>query len=107
MKVTRVEDAFVVMSDANFTGRRLYSSPSAALIHMTVNPGRGIPPHAADADMAFFVIKGIGLFSLGAEEVVAEAGALVEGPAGVPHGIENIGEGPLVLFVVKTPVPRA
>jgi mannose-6-phosphate isomerase-like protein (cupin superfamily) len=107
MKVTRIEDAFVVMNDASFTGRRLFSSPAATLIHMTVNPGRGVPPHAADDDMAFFVIKGIGLFSLGGEEVVAEAGALVEGPAGLPHGIENIGEGPLEIFAVKTPIAEA
>jgi hypothetical protein len=53
MKVTKVEDGFVVMSDESFTGRRLYDSPRATLIHMTIHPGRAIEPHAANADMRF------------------------------------------------------
>jgi mannose-6-phosphate isomerase-like protein (cupin superfamily) len=101
MKVTRLEDAQVVMSNENFTGRRLHAFPFATLIHMAVNPGRGIEPHAADVDMGFFVVRGIGLFSVGSEEAVAEAGAFVESPAGLPHGISNIGEGRLELVAVK------
>jgi mannose-6-phosphate isomerase-like protein (cupin superfamily) len=111
MKTTRLEDAPIVMSNEDFTGRRLHAFPSATLIHMTVNPGRGIEPHAADADMGFFVVRGIGLFRIGSEEAVAEAGAFVESPALIPHGIMNLGEGPLDLLVVKAsgsalPTPR-
>lgn len=111
MNVTRVEDAPIVMSNEDFTGRRLHAFPSATLIHMTVNPGRGIEPHAADAGMGFYVVRGIGLFRIGSEEAVAEAGAFVESPAGLPHGIANLGEGPLDLLVVKVsasapPAPR-
>jgi mannose-6-phosphate isomerase-like protein (cupin superfamily) len=101
MRITRLEDAPIVMSNDDFTGRRLYAFPSATLIHMTVNPGRGIEPHSADAGMGFYVVRGIGLFSIGSEEGVAEAGAFVESPAGIPHGIANLGEGPLDLLVVK------
>ena len=46
MKVTRLEDAAIVMSNENFTGRRLHAFPFATLIHIAVNPGRGIEPHA-------------------------------------------------------------
>jgi mannose-6-phosphate isomerase-like protein (cupin superfamily) len=101
MKVTRLEDAPVVMSNEDFTGRRLRAFPSATLIHMTVNPGRGVEPHAAEVDMGFYVVRGIGLFRIGDEEAVAESGAFVESPALIPHGISNIGNGPLELVVVK------
>jgi mannose-6-phosphate isomerase-like protein (cupin superfamily) len=101
MKVTRLEEAEVIMSNENFIGRRVHAFPSAALIHMTVHPGRRVEPHAADVDMGFFVVRGIGFFSIGDEEAVAEQGAFVESPAGVVHGISNIGDGPLELVVVK------
>ena len=101
MQVIRLEEADVVMSNENFIGRRLHAFPSAALIHMTVHPGRRVEPHAADVDMGFFVVRGIGLFGIGDAEAVAEAGAFVESPAGIPHGISNIGDEPLELVVVK------
>jgi mannose-6-phosphate isomerase-like protein (cupin superfamily) len=111
MNITRLEDAPILMSNDDFTGRRLHAFPSAALIHMTVNPDRRVEPHAADLDMGFFVVRGLGLFRIGDEEAVAESGAFVESPAGVPHGISNIGNGPLELVVVKAsasalPTPR-
>jgi mannose-6-phosphate isomerase-like protein (cupin superfamily) len=101
MKVTRLEEAPIVMSNEDFTGRRLHAFPFAALIHMAVNPGRRIEPHAAEVDMGFFVVRGIGLFRIGGEEAVAEAGAFVESPAGLPHGISNLGDETLELVAVK------
>lgn len=101
MRTTRIDEGAIVMSDERMTGRRLYASPAAAIIHMTVNPGQEVLPHSADVDMEFFVIAGRGRFSVGGESAAAEPGTLVESPAGIPHGIANVGEGPLELLAFK------
>lgn len=101
MKVTHLEEGAVVMSDERMTGRRLYSSEAATVIHMTINPGKEILPHAADVDMEFFVIAGEGAFSVGDESAPAGPGSLVESPAGIAHGISNVGEKPLLLLAIK------
>jgi mannose-6-phosphate isomerase-like protein (cupin superfamily) len=101
MRTTRLDEGFVVMSDGSMTGRRLYASSAIAVIHMTINPDREVAPHSAEVDMEFFVIAGTGRFSVGDEAIVAGSGTLVESPAGVPHGIANVGEGPLELLAIK------
>jgi mannose-6-phosphate isomerase-like protein (cupin superfamily) len=101
MKTTRLEDGFVVMSDRNMTGRRLYASAEATIIHMTINPGGAVEPHSAEVDMEFFVLSGEGRFLVGEDSVLAGPGTLVESPAGIPHGIANVGEEPLLLLAVK------
>ena len=101
MKVTSLDEAAIVMQDSRFTGRRLYASDGATIIHMTIHPGQEIAPHAADVDMEFFVIAGTGRFSVGGELADAESGTLVESPADIPHGIANAGPTPLELLAVK------
>jgi mannose-6-phosphate isomerase-like protein (cupin superfamily) len=101
MKVTKVEDGFVAMSDGSFTGRRLYDSPQATLIHMAIRPGKAIESHAASVDMEFFVLEGRGLFIVGDESAEAGPGALVESPKDVPHGIRNVGPGELLVLAIK------
>ena len=101
VKTTRLEDGFVVMSDANMTGLRLFASSEVTIIHMTIHPGAEVKPHAADVNMEFFVIEGQGRFSVGDDAVLAEPGTLVESPANIPHGIVNAGEEPLVLLAIK------
>jgi mannose-6-phosphate isomerase-like protein (cupin superfamily) len=106
MKATRLEEGFLVMSDESMTGRRLYSSATVTVIHMTVNIGREIAPHSADVDMEFFVIAGRGRFSVGDEELIAEKGTLVESPGKIPHGIANIGNESLELLAIKNESAR-
>lgn len=101
MKTTRLDEAFVVMSDERMTGRRLYASPAAVIVHMTVHPGREVEPHSADVDLELFVISGKGRFSVGDEYATAGPGVLIECPADIPHGIANTGDLPLELLVVK------
>jgi mannose-6-phosphate isomerase-like protein (cupin superfamily) len=101
MKATYIEEGAVVMSDENMTGRRLYASAEAAVIHILVRPGREIAPHAAALDMEFFVLEGRGLFSVGEESLEAGPGTLVESPKDIPHGIRNPGPGPLRVLAIK------
>jgi mannose-6-phosphate isomerase-like protein (cupin superfamily) len=101
MRVTKAEDGVLVMRDGNMTGMRLYASPQAEVIHITVNPGRAIEPHAAKVDMEFYVLEGRGLFSVGDESASAGPGELVESPRDIPHGIRNPGPGALRVIAIK------
>jgi quercetin dioxygenase-like cupin family protein len=105
MRITKIEEGFVVMNDEAFTGRRLYDSAATTVIHMTVNPGRSIEPHAAPMDMEFYVLEGRGIFSVGEETADAGPGALVESPKDIPHGIRNPGPGSLRLLAIKNGRP--
>lgn len=101
MRITRLEEAQIVMSDERMTGRRLYASEAATLIHITLYPGQEIAPHATEVDMEFFVISGHGRFTIGSESADAGPGMLVESPATIPHGIANPGPSPLELLAIK------
>lgn len=50
------------------------------------------------ADEGSIVMSG---FDIGGETAIAEAGSLVESPSGIPHGIRNLGPGPLRLLAIK------
>lgn len=55
------------------------------------------------ADKFYYVLEGRGRFTVGDEEREAEAGALVIAPAGVPHGVMNIGDTRLSLLIAIAP----
>ncbi len=55
------------------------------------------------ADKFYFVLEGNGQFTVGDEDREASAGTLVIAPAGVPHGVANVGEGRLSLLVGIAP----
>jgi mannose-6-phosphate isomerase-like protein (cupin superfamily) len=101
MRITRIEEGFSVMEDEDMAGKRLYASPGATIIHITIHPGRAIEPHATPVDMEFFVLEGRGLFTIGGEEAEAGQGSLVEGPKNLVHGIRNLGEAPLRVLAIK------
>ncbi|MDQ3668606.1 MAG: cupin domain-containing protein [Acidobacteriota bacterium] len=58
------------------------------------------------ADKFYFVLEGEGKFTVGSEERNATAGALVFAPAGVEHGVTNMGGERLSLLVAIAPGPK-
>ena len=72
-----------------------------------VAPRQAQKPHIHDAhDKVYYVLKGAGRFSLaGREENLQEGEALVA-PAGVEHGLENVGPDPLLILVMVAPPPK-
>ena len=72
-----------------------------------LDPEQVQPVHDhVDQDKAYLVMEGRGLFTIG--EVVREAGPgeIVWAAAGVSHGVENQGEGRLILIVLIAPPPK-
>ena len=72
-----------------------------------LEPGQAQKVHAHDgADKFYFVLEGRGKFAVGDEEKEAGAGTLVVAPAGIPHGVTNIGDERLSLLVAIAPPPQ-
>ncbi len=71
-------------------------------------PGQAHAPHAhAGVDKLYAVVEGRGAFSVGARVEEVEAGGLVFAPAGVAHGVQNLGPGRLLVLAVMGPPPKA
>jgi mannose-6-phosphate isomerase-like protein (cupin superfamily) len=66
------------------------------------NQTQAVHAHAG-ADKFYFVLTGRGSFTVGAEEKTVESGAIVVAPAGIPHGVTNIGGERLSLLVAIAP----
>ena len=64
----------------------------------------GVPPHIHDAhDEYFYILDGRLTLWAGDAEVVADAGAVVAAPRGVPHGYRNNTERPATALCLYTP----
>jgi len=69
-----------------------------------LEPNQTQPIHAhAGADKFYLVLSGVGKFSVGEEERTVEQGTVVIAPAGVPHGVTNIGADRLSLLIGIAP----
>lgn len=71
-----------------------------------LEPGQVQTPHTHDdQDKFYYVVAGHGRFTLAGTDVSAAAGEVVWSPAGLLHGVENIGDGRLTLLVGIAPAP--
>jgi len=69
-----------------------------------LEPNQTQPVHAhAGADKFYFVLSGVGKFSVGEDERIVDSGTLVIAPAGVPHGVTNTGTERLSLLIGIAP----
>jgi mannose-6-phosphate isomerase-like protein (cupin superfamily) len=69
-------------------------------------PGQEQKPHShADQDKIYFVLEGSGRAMVGGRQETLEPGDAVVAPAGVDHGLANVGTTPLLALVVVTPPP--
>lgn len=107
MKTTVIEQGRILKDDSGVLARAVYSAPEAMIVHIAVQPGGFVAPHATPVDMEFFVIEGRGIFSLGEESVEAGEGTLIPSPKGIPHGMRNLGPGVLRVMAVKNPRPES
>ncbi len=59
----------------------------------------------ADQDKFYYVIEGVGQFTVGDTVTEVGPGGVVWAEAGVPHGVENGGSARLVIFMGIAPSP--
>lgn len=106
MKSKRIEEGKIIKDDSGVVARAIYSAPEAMIVHIDISPGGIVKPHVTPIDMEYFVLEGRGLFLLGEEAMEAGPGVLIPNPRGIPHGIKNLGPGPLRVLAVKNPRPE-
>ncbi|HEY8384548.1 MAG TPA: cupin domain-containing protein [Microvirga sp.] len=75
-------------------GRRIGAGVTV-LFYATDEIGAGPRLHVHPYDEIFIVREGRALFTVGEDRFECEAGAIVFGPAGIPHMFKNLGPGRL------------
>jgi mannose-6-phosphate isomerase-like protein (cupin superfamily) len=69
-----------------------------------LEPGQTQKVHTHDgADKFYFVLQGIGKFTVGDQQTDAGAGTLVVAPSGIAHGVTNTANDRLSLLVTIAP----
>jgi len=103
--IKRVDD-YVGAKAEKFYKTTLFRSDALLLGLNCLEPGQIQKPHDhADQDKFYYVVAGNGRFQLANQQIAAGVGEVVWAPAGVIHGVENIGAGRLTLLVGIAPAP--
>jgi quercetin dioxygenase-like cupin family protein len=93
-------------NQTKFFKSTLFQSERLLLGLNCLEPGQEQHVHThAGQDKFYFVVEGIGTFTVGDEVREASAGWTVWAPAEVPHGVTNPGDQRLVLLVGIAPAP--
>ncbi len=72
-----------------------------------LEPGQIQPPHDhSDQDKFYYVIAGVGVFTVGEDVIEIGPGHIVWAQAGVEHGVENKGHERLAVLVGIAPPPK-
>lgn len=86
---------------------KMYDDPSAQIMHMTLQPGQSLKPHATPVDVVFYVLEGNPTVLIGEETQSFGAGTIIESPAHIVHSLSNESEQVARLLVIKAPRPTA
>ncbi|RMH01436.1 MAG: cupin domain-containing protein [Chloroflexi bacterium] len=106
MELVKKLDDFVGVREGKFYKETLFRSERLLLGVNCLEPGQVQLAHTHDGqDKFYFVVSGNGRFQLGDEFVTAVSGQVVWAPAGLVHGVENVGNGRLTLLIGIAPAP--
>ncbi|MDH4063843.1 MAG: cupin domain-containing protein [Acidobacteriota bacterium] len=96
-----------VYTPANMGKSTLFESPALLIGLNAFEPGQEHALHAHEGqDKAYMVVEGSGFFLLEGEALPMAAGDLLVAPAGVPHGVRNVGPERLLVVAVLAPAPH-
>jgi len=80
------------------------ANPVLSLHLVKIEPHGAIPPHThPDSAETFMAISGKGICTMGNLKIAFGPGDCALAPAGVEHGLQNIGDEPMVLLAIFTP----
>ena len=89
---------------ANISREMLFDSPEMRVALMCLEAGQELKPHKAPLRLMMYCVEGKGTFSVGDEEVVADAKTAILCDPMVPHGFRADQGERLVVMAVVTPV---
>jgi quercetin dioxygenase-like cupin family protein len=105
MKITEVAKVASGPNPHNVDARKIYDSPHAVAVVITLRPGESLKKHITPVDVFFYVLEGTGVIEIGDEKKTVGKDVLVESPARVPHRWINESREVFRVLVVKVPKP--
>ncbi len=105
MKITNVATVVSGPNPHHVDARKIYESPHAMAIVITLKPGEALKKHITPVDVFFYVLEGTGVVEIGDEKQTVGKDIVVESPARVPHRWTNESTALFRVLVVKVPKP--
>jgi quercetin dioxygenase-like cupin family protein len=105
MKITDVEDVESGPNPHHVDARKIYDTPHAMAVVITLKPGEALKKHITPVDVFFYVLEGTGVVEIGDEKQMVGKDQLVESPARIPHKWTNESSSVFRVLVVKVPKP--
>jgi quercetin dioxygenase-like cupin family protein len=105
MKITKVADVVSGPNPHHVDARKVYESPHAMAVVITLQPGESLKKHSTPVDVFFYVLEGTGTVEIGNEQAGCTKDMLIESPAKIPHRWINESNAIFRVLVVKVPKP--
>jgi quercetin dioxygenase-like cupin family protein len=105
MKITSVAQVQSGPNPHHVDARKIYESPHAIAVVITLMPGEFLKKHSTPVDVFFYVLEGEGTVEIGDERATVGKDVLIESPARIPHRWINESTGLFRVLVVKVPKP--
>src|SRR5512137_747578 len=105
MKITNVATVVSGPNPHHVDARKIYESPHAMAVVITLKPGEALKKHITPVDVFFYVLEGTGVVEIGDEKKTVGKDMLVESPAKVPHKWTNESKAVFRVLVIKVPKP--
>ncbi len=105
MKITDVSKVVAGPNPHHVDARKVYESPHATAVVITLKPGESLKKHMTPVDVFFYVLEGTGIVEIGDERATCTKDILIESPARVPHRWINESKAVFRVLVVKVPKP--
>ena len=105
MKITDVSKVVSGPNPHHVDARKIYDTPHAIAVVITLQPGEALKKHVTPVDVFFYVLEGTGLVEIGDEKKSVGKDMLVESPAKIPHRWINESTSVFRVLVVKVPKP--
>ena len=105
MKITDVSKVVSGPYPHHVDARKIYDSPHAMAVVITLQPGEALKKHITPVDVFFYVLEGTGVVEIGNEKMTVGKDMLVESPAKIPHTWANESKTVFRVLVVKVPKP--
>ncbi len=105
MKITDVSKVVSGPNPHHVDARKIYDSPHAMAVVITLQPGEALKKHITPVDVFFYVLEGTGVVEVGDEKMTVGKDMLVDSPAKIPHRWTNESKEVFRVLVVKVPKP--
>lgn len=105
MKITDVANVVSGPNPHHVDARKIYDTPHAMAVVITLQPGEALKKHITPVDVFFYVLEGTGIVEIGDEKKTVGKDMLVESPAKIPHTWKNESASVFRVLVVKVPKP--